>query len=211
MKLARSFVAGVLSLCACHAIAQQRVWKFEVTLDDNPIGQHDFVLTGEGPRRELRSDARFDITLLFITAYRYRHQASETWNGNCLAQLAASTDDNGALSSVAGAGDDRRFTVRNAAGSSAHEGCVMSFAYWNPAILRQTRLLNPQTGRLETVSIRQMPDTQVALGQRSVPATHYRITGPTHPIDLWYSPDGDWLQLASTVKGGIRLLYRRKE
>jgi hypothetical protein len=209
--LARSFAAGILSLCAWHATAQPRAWKFEVMLDDKPIGHHDFVLTGEVPQRELRSDARFDITLLFISAYRYRHQARETWNGDCLAQLASSTDDNGTLTSVEASGDDRRFIVRNAAGSNAHEGCVMSFAYWNPAILRQPRLLNPQTGRLETVSIRQLPDTQFAIGQRVVPATHYRITGPANPIELWYAADGDWLQLASTVKGGMRLLYRRKD
>lgn len=223
----KRYVAAVLSLHSWHAVAQPVVqpaprpaaqpasqplaWKFEVLLDDKPIGHHDFALKEDGPQRELRSDARFDVKLLFISAYRYRHHASETWNGNCLAKLSASTDDNGALSSVEASSDDRRLLVRNDTGNNAHEGCVMSFAYWNPAILRQPRLLNPQTGLLETVNVRQLPDTHVVVGQRAVPARHYKISGPANPIELWYAADGDWLQLASTVKGGMKLIYRRKE
>jgi hypothetical protein len=39
-------------------------------------------------------------------------------------------------------------------------------------------------------------------------ATRWRITGPAQPIDIWYSLQGDWVGLDSTVAGGRQLSYR---
>ncbi len=35
----------------------------------------------------------------------------------------------------------------------------------------------------------------------------YRISGMQQPIELTYSPQGNWLALESTVEGGRRLTY----
>jgi hypothetical protein len=89
-------------------------------------------------------------------------------------------------------------------------GCVMSFAYWNPAMLRQTQLLNSQTGRYEKVLIESLGNENIEAQGRSIVAAHYRINGTEQPIELWYTPAGDWVGLASTVSGGKRKLsYRR--
>lgn len=154
-------------------------WVFQVFLDDAAIGTHRFVLTERGAERELASEARFNVKFLFFDAYRYRHDATERWRGDCLASLEASTDDDGQKLAV----------------SKKFEGCVMSFAYWNPAILKRSELLNAQTGKLENIAV-------ADLG-----GGHYRISGPKHPIDLWYAPDGQWVALESDL-GGRRLRYR---
>jgi len=88
------------------------------------------------------------------------------------------------------------------------KGCAMSFAYWNPLIQSQTRLLNAQTGRFESVQVSRAGSG--TLDVRGVPtaATRWRITGPANPIDVWYSPQGDWIGLDSTVAGGRKLSYR---
>jgi hypothetical protein len=94
--------------------------------------------------------------VLFINAYRYVHDASERWRGNCLAGLTARTDDNGKQSAVQVDQQGERVSVVSSRGREALDGCVMSFAYWNPEILRQTRLLNSQTGQYEAVTIAAM-------------------------------------------------------
>jgi hypothetical protein len=86
----------------------------------------------------------------------------------------------------------------------------MSFAYWNPAMLKQTQLLNSQTGRYEKVRIEALGSESLPAQGRSITADHYRIVGTEQPIDLWYTPAGDWVGLASMVSGGKRRLsYRR--
>jgi hypothetical protein len=175
-----------------------RVWDFRVYLDNAAIGTHRFTLRQQGEERELASEARFEVKLMFFTAYRYAHRANERWRGDCLTALNSRTDDNGTPFAVA---KERE----------ALPGCIMSFAYWNPQILRQSRLLNAQTGEHEAVSISALGEESIAVRGAQVPARRYRISGPKNPIELWYSATGEWLALASTLEGGRRLQYRLEQ
>ncbi len=195
MKLA--VVALILFALQSGPVAAQaaRVWDFRVTLDESSIGSHRFTLGKQGEEAELVSEARFDVKLLFFTAYRYAHRAAERWRGNCLLGLDSRTDDNGKQLAVS-------------VGRASLDGCVMSYAYWNPLILRQPRLLNAQTGEIEPISVAAMGDDTMQVRGAAVAAKRYRISGPKNPIDLWYSPGGEWLALESTLEGGRRLRYR---
>ena len=179
---------------AAGADLATREWRFNVSLDGRPIGQHSFVLRDVGDSRELTSEARFRVRVLFFDAYRYDHRALETWRGDCLQQLAASRDVNGKRTVVA---------------ITPVDECVQTFAYWNPSILRATRLLNPQTGEYEPVQISELGSDVIA-GQ---PAERFRlIGGGTTPlkIDLWYSPARDWLALESRTPEGRTLRYSKE-
>ena len=79
-----------------------REWNFRVLLDDSEIGYHRFRLTDLGDRRQLMSEASFDVRFLFVTAYRYRHVNQEVWGGRCLERIETATDSNGKEVSVKG-------------------------------------------------------------------------------------------------------------
>jgi hypothetical protein len=210
-RVAASMLMGAaLALAATQTPAQKQRWDFQVFLDDAPIGYHRYALSEAGAVRELKSEARFDVKVLFFNAYRYAHDASERWRGNCLAGFTARTDDNGERSDVGAELQGERITVTTARGRDPVDGCLMSFAYWNPQMLRQTRLLNAQTGRVETVSITALGEENITVRGVSVPATRYRVSGPKHAIDLWYGADRTWLALQSTLDSGRRLRYQLK-
>lgn len=215
MKHRASFalvLATMLAGCAAgsSAAAQppETVWNFRATLDGNPIGTHRFSIKTEGEERRLVSEANLAVKFLGLTVYRYRHEATEHWHGDCLRALSATTDDDGKLSSVLSAQDGDVFGITAPAAVSV-AGCVMSYAYWNPAFRAQTRLLNAQTGQLDAVNI-------VRVGRPGAPrpqglpasAIQFRINGQAHPIDVWYSAEGAWIGLDATVRGGRTLSYR---
>ena len=202
-----TLIAATLLLAVQPAAAQSRVWDFRAFLDNTPIGYHRFTLNGEGAVRELKSETRFEVKLLFITAYRYAHDATERWRGNCLEELAARTDDNGERSVVDAMSASEGMVVTTGPARETLPGCVMSFAYWNPQVLRQLRLLNAQTGKFEAVRIAGLGEEAITVRGALVTAKKFRITGPKNPIDLWYSAADEWLALESTVGGGRRLRY----
>ena len=158
------------------------IFDFAVFLDGQPVGSHRFEVRQEAAERRVTSRAEFDVKLLGIPLYSYRHEAEEHWRGDCLVHLESLTDDGGERSAV----------------SVAPQGCLMSFAYWNPRMLEQKALLNAQTGALQPVAV-----TPLGEGR-------YRIEGPRNPIEIRYSPQGEWIELEATVAGGRKLLYRRK-
>jgi Family of unknown function (DUF6134) len=183
-------LAGLLATSA-HAAE----WNFRALLDDKPIGTHRFTLSTQGDERKLLSEAAFAVKFIGITAYRYQHRATELWRGDCLAGLSAATDDDGKATTVEVIGEPLK-------------GCAMSFAYWNPAIRTQLRLLNAQTGLFEKVQVTPAGAGSLDVRGTPTPATRWRITGPTNPIDVWYSAQGEWIGLDSTLAGGRKLSYR---
>lgn len=192
-------------------LAAPTAWALEldfgVLLDGKPIGQHRFRIDGTDART-VTSEADFRVTLLGITVYRYRHRAQEQWRGDCLQRLTATTDDDGKTSEVQARLRDGALDVATGARTESLPGCVMSFAYWNPAMRTQTRLLNAQTGAYETVQIRQTGTGEVQVRGKPLAAERWRIDGPEQPIDLWYLPSGEWVGLDSVVGGGRQLSYR---
>ena len=83
----------------------------------------------------------------------------------------------------------------------------MSFAYWNPAILQQTRLLNAQTGEYEQITIQSLASTVLQVAGKAQTAQQFTLIGKKLKIDLWYAPDGTWLALESMTEQGARLRY----
>ncbi len=210
---------AVLLLCAtlaggAHAVPPPAEWQFTVRLDGKPIGTHRFVLAGADERSaQLRSEARFDVTLLGVPLYRYRHEATERWSEGCLASIEARTDDNGRRTELLGQAQGRGFALQLRGDRAVSPlpqpagGCLMSFAYWNPALATQTRLLDPGSGRVEPVAIGVPPAVASDLESAGGALRGLRIGGLAQPIDVWYA-DGRWVGLDTVVDGGRRLTYR---
>lgn len=182
-------------------------WNFRVLLDDREIGSHRYTVTERDGARQVVSDARFTVKLLFIDAYRYVHQARERWRGDCLESIEASTDVNGRQLSVRGEHDGQGLEVATPEGRASLPGCVMSFAYWNPAMLRQPKLLNAQTGVHAEVRVEPLGSEPLLVRDRQVLAERYALHAEDFRIDLWYAPGDRWVQLESRTGGGQRLRY----
>ena len=200
---------GLLLTDSAFPAPRVDVWDFKVYLNDTPVGSHRFTLTEQSSTRELRSEARFDVKFLMINAYTYVHKARESWRGNCLAGIRATTDDNGELTRVEGALDGQGFRLNTNGIRTELPGCIMTFAYWNPDLLAQTRLLNPQTGEYTEVRIDAKGDEQIPVQGRRLSVRRYRLDAGKFQIDLWYGvEDRRWLALDSALEGGRRLRYR---
>ncbi len=189
----------------CATTAEE--WRFRVLLEDREIGSHRYTVVERGGERTVESDARFTVKLLFVDAYRYVHQARERWRGDCLQAIEARTDDNGRELSVHGVHDGERLDVSTPDGRSELSGCVMSFAYWNPAMLRQARLLNAQTGEHDAVRVESLGTEPLLVRDQRVLAQRYALHTDGFRVDVWYTTDDRWVQLESRTGSGQRLRY----
>ncbi len=208
MKRFLSITLWVLFACAGQSMAMEREWRFQATLDDKPIGYHNFSLRESNGQRVLTSQANFQVKFLLIQVYNYDHNATEQWSGNCLRGIQSITNDNGDRFSVNGAVRDDRFIVKTQSGQTRLPGCVMTFAYWNPEILEQKLLLNTQTGDYEKVDVRFQGQEPFPVGGKEVAANRYQLRADGKEITLWYAKDdGHWLGLESVVEGGYKLRY----
>ncbi|MGR9093224.1 MAG: DUF6134 family protein [Gammaproteobacteria bacterium] len=212
MNLIKHVFAGalLLLLSSAAAIAEDSADKtlvFDVFLDGKKIGYHRFEIDGPGSNAAVRSEASFDVKFLFVTAFSYRHTATESWSNGCLDEIESRTDSNGKKLNVSGERTDGGFVIDTGDVEAELPSCVMTFAYWNPGFLDQPRLLNPQTGEYLEVEVQELGRDTVRLEGREVPARSVRVTARQMDITLWYSENAEWLALESVAKGGRIIRY----
>ena len=203
----------LLTTNAFANLSESSQWQFKVLLDNREIGTHHFTLSESNGRQTIQTEARFDVKVLFVNLYRYRHQSTEVWQGNCLRSIDSETDANGKPflvegNLVAGQSNDNYFQVNAAGAETELPPCVMTFAYWNPIFLDEDKLLNSQTGTYEDVTITRIGEESLQLDGEAVAAVKYLIDLKAGPITLWYAAnDFRWLALESVAAGGRILRY----
>lgn len=205
----RGLMATLLIAGAASSPARaDQTWDFKVFLDDKEIGSHRFDLVERGAERQLTSTARMTVKLLFVTAYTYDHHDVEHWQGDCISKLSSTTDDNGEKHRVDVQRRDGATIVQTLEGTQRLGECVMTFAYWNPAMLEQTRLLNSQDGEHIDVKITDAGADSIVVRGVKTPARRYELRSEKLSIDLWYSERKEWLALESKTKRGQKLIYK---
>jgi hypothetical protein len=201
----------ILSLLLLYTLpSQAQEWAFKVYLDKNHIGEHTFRLDQHDNDKTLISSAKFNVKVLFVNAYNYLHTAQEKWRGDCLKALQARTEENKQITDVKGELNGNGFKVDGPKGKLSLPECAMTFAYWNPRMLQQSKLLNPQTGEWLDVSIKPINKEKIEVRGQAVQADRYRLEATKMQIDLWYSQDQDWLALQSVTPEGHLITYKLK-
>jgi len=208
MKRMNSLLFALLGLLVSSPALSDGFWPFEVYLDDQRVGEHHFRTQTAQDSLQLLSEARFDVRILAIPVYRYAHRSEERWKSNCLEQIHATTDDNGTPQEIRGERHSNDFAITVAGKSQMLPACIMTFAYWNPEMLRQSKLLNPQTGEWVPVNIQHLGKDSIQVAEQDQLADHYHLSAPKFEIDLWYDPKGQWVGLDSKLESGGKLRYR---
>ncbi|MGB7816352.1 MAG: DUF6134 family protein [Methylotenera sp.] len=188
-------------------------WNFDVYLDKTKIGQHTFKLNEAS---ELISQAKFNVKVLFINAYKYNHSAAEIWQGSCLKSLESSTLENDVATNVKGEYSHGQFVVDDGKVKQVLPDCPMTFAYWNQKILEQTKLLNPQNGEWLDTKIKKLGNEILDVKDKKIETTRYKLDAsmqgkPKLNIDFWYDADShEWVGLKSITPEGYTINYKLK-
>ena len=188
---------------------QAKDWSFEVWLDKQKIGSHTFSLNNH----QLQSRADFKVKVLFINAYRYQHQADETWQGACLSSLKAHTEENKTVTDVNGQLQGTQFVIDRNGEKQTLPSCIMTFAYWNPDILKQTRLLNPQNAEYLDVTVTDDGTKTIMVKGQNTLTHQYHLNGRYKGKDklnitLWYDQQQEWVALESVTPEGYKIFYK---
>jgi hypothetical protein len=198
-------------------------WNFDVYLDKTKIGTHTFTLSADG---KMISRAQFNVKILFFDAYRYDHISKEEWDSDCLRRIDANTIENNEITKVSGSQEASLFNVTNGAETQSIAGCVMTFAYWNPKTLKQSKLLNPQNAEYLYTNITEVGDEAIEVKGNKIEAKHYKLLALADgkspfemrdngskiklDIDLWYDQNNNWVALQSKTPEGYKILYKLK-
>ena len=178
------------------------VFNFKVSLDNHEVGWHRFVVETKGNQLTVSSKAKMDFTVLMVKKVAYRHEATETWLGDCLQAFESKTKRNTKIFLTNGSVKDGDFYVNRNGEEVLVSKCVKTFAYWRPAWLDDEFLLNVETGKYTPISLEVAEDQLTNMTKRIVGL-------PKTEIHLAYDKSGNWQTLESDLKIAGTLRYQR--
>jgi hypothetical protein len=180
---------------------------YDVWREGSKIGTHSVDFLRDGDKLTVRTKIRIEVKLLFITIYRFEHDAQEDWVAGKLMRFAAKTDDNGTDRDVLLERTGEELRGHYNAEQAMLPGDIIPGSLWNPATVDQSQLIEPTKGRAKAVTIIDRGMETVQVGSQSIEAHHYSITGDLRR-EVWYGPDGEVVQAGYRVKDGSLLTFK---
>jgi hypothetical protein len=179
-----------------------REWKFDAILNDKVIGQHVF----EVDDKKSVSSADFHIEFMFMDIY-YKHVSEELWTQGCLTKIDSETDDDGEKKQVNGFLDNNKFLIKTIKINQSLPSCIMTFAYWNPKILKEPKLLNSQNAEWLDIETTLVKQELLLVKEQNIMTNQYilKLTKEGRErlvIDLWYDEEMNWVGLKSPTPIG---------
>jgi hypothetical protein len=194
-------------------VAKQAL-NFTVYRDDAPIGHHNFDFRPNGDKLEVDIDVDLEVKLMFVTAFKFRHVASELYENGRLLRMESETDDDGDpyKVKVQRLGDGLLVEVNGH--RKLASGNLLPSNLWNRAILDSDKILHPILGRILPLKVSELgtKEIPVAFGMK-VTADGFVIEGGEEfRRELWYGRDGRLMEVGfNAPKDGSRITYRLTE
>ena len=93
-------LAALFSAGAAQAEPMAETLRFAVMRDGQQIGSNTIELRRNGPETTVQMVTHVQVTIAFVTVYRFDQTETERWVGGKLMALSAVTNDNGTMHRV---------------------------------------------------------------------------------------------------------------
>lgn len=178
---------------------------FRVLRNDSPIGQHVLSFEPQGARLVVRIVVDLAVGIGPVTLYRYRHRATETWEGDKVVAFQAETNDDGSTSTIAmRAQGEALFVESSRAGRFLAPPGALPATHWNKRML-DGPFINTQTGEV-------LRPTVTRMGAEPLPwapqrrGDRYVLSGAID-LETWYDSTPGWAGLRFRGRDGSVIHY----
>jgi hypothetical protein len=172
------------------------VIDFTVLRKGKPFGSHILTFDKESDGSfEVTTDVDLDVKFGPITAYKYRLDSVERWEGEKLVSINGKSNNNGRKGKVAAQAEGEQLQVDATKFEGQVPTSIIPSSHWNRKQMYQDRMISTETGELLDINVEKIGADTVLVGGSPVDATHYRLKSDI-VVDLWYDDQSRWVKLA---------------
>lgn len=206
--IAGAALAGV-ALLALKASASPDITtvNFAVMRGGMQIGTNSIQVGREGDDISVQTVTHVSVGFGFLTLYRFDQTETEEWAGGRLVAMKSATDDNGTLHRVSATARDGKILVQANKQVQELAPTTVPLNLWNPDLVDQNQVLDPEDGSLEPVKVFDRGEENVTVQGRTRRAHHYQIV-TTFPQDVWYGEDRQLVQVELKGSDGSTIRYQ---
>jgi hypothetical protein len=207
----RKLAAGILVVVIAiplmitgSARADEQPITFHVMRKGDDIGTHTITFEKNGDLLNVNIKTRITVKVLFVDAYRFTFDGSETWKDGHLIALNDRTNDNGEKHDVSVTLNENndRLLLTSDSGTEAIPSDTMPGSWWNFALVGRKELLDVLTGKIQQVTIKKVGIDKIKVAGQDVTADHYQVSGGLER-NLWFKSDGSLVKQSVVKKGDL--------
>ena len=170
--------------------------RYNIMREGARIGTQISRYTQDGNRLTVVTQMNIEVSLLFVTAYKFEMESREEWVGGRFVAMTTRANDDGKRKEVDVRVDDgvgKLLVSYNGKDGSAPAGTFPA-SLWNPATVEKIELVDVLNGKTRDVRTRSLGTETLRIGGQDVQAYHYVMQGDLER-ELWYGADGQLLQV----------------
>lgn len=191
--------------------AAKQTLNFTVFRDDSPIGYHNFEFHPKGEQLEVEIDVELEVKLMFVTAFKFRHVASEVWENGRLLRMESETNDDGDPYKVKVKRLGEGLLVEVNGQQKLAPGNLLPSNLWNRDLLKFDKFLHPILGKIMPLKVSELGKREAdTVGGEKLAVEGFVIEGgKDFRRELWYGADGRLIEVGfNAPKDGSRITYR---
>ena len=189
------------------AYATPETMRFAIMRNGEQIGTHAIEISRVGAETNVRITTDLAVKVLFVTAYRLQHSATERWVNGQLVAFDSTTDNNGVRHKVSATRGAAGLEMRVDGKTSRVDQSVMPASLWNPELMRCKAAFDTLDGQVDTIAVTDNGTEDVSFGTRALKARHYEIKG-RYSQDIWYDERGRLVQMKLIGSDGSVISYK---
>lgn len=177
------------------------IMRYRVLREGDDIGHHRLEFLRRDGAFVVRTDVDIKVTILGLTAFRYRLRAEETWAGGRLQGLVSRTDDDGEEWRLAGERRDGMLQLSVNGKRRSAPGDVLPSSLWHRDTPNERALLDIVKGKLRAIEGIRRGEERVPVDDERVRASRYSITGELRR-EVWYDAERRLVRVELPAKDG---------
>ena len=180
---------------------------FQIRRNDAPVGRHSVTFNQGRDGLQVIAQSNIDISFLGFNAYSFSYRSESLWQGNEMAALSVSVDDDGERTIIGATRDNGNLVVTGPDGIQTVPANIFPTDHWHCGVLGSSSVLNTITGKPNNVDITAKPSEMLRTTNGTLRATEFSYDGELK-TNAWYDSEGRWVGLQFEARDGSTITYR---
>ena len=193
------FIFFSLSINAqAFPVPKDKEVNFDVLRKNKVIGKLTTKFIEENESLILHSILDIEVKVLFIPAYKFFQETTETWsNGNFIAIDGFTDFEDDREYKIIGSDHDSSFVVSGMDGKIELNKDIVPLNYWNKSMLEEKEVFDTQKGIVRRIDVERLDNEKITINKTEVVTEKYIFNATKNPKDkgpfpeytLWYHND----------------------
>ena len=183
---------------------------FDVIRKNNVIGSHEIEFIKNDDSLVVKTNINIKVKVLFVTAYEFAHQSTETWSEGNFIKIDAHTDfEDEREYFIKGRDDGDLFLASGMDGKLELDKNILPSNFWNIDVLKQKEIFDTQKGVVRTIDVEYLGYEEIKVNKKNIKCNKFILNASSNPKDkspfpeytLWYDENDELMKFQFTDEG----------